>query len=511
VSRWARRCTSAVLTAPSAAGYHRRSTTRRAGDPVDTAAVVRNSAGVANGRPVETSAAAGGRGAVPRAPGPGGRPLEDQLRPFEADPLGFLEQVRAAHGDVVRLQLWPEVCHLVSDPDEVQRLLVTEADRYHAQAGPERDDVTAALRFHQLVREALHGDDGVTSLVPVMVDALVGWLDAVDERVEATPGPPLDMAHESAVAMLDLLGRALLDEDLRSVHGRGDGAGQVADLDELARAFVTSAAVGAPHRAVSAYQLLERRSMPADPVVEEAAATIAATVRGLIAARRARGPGDDLLSRIVFDDDTGAADRLRSDDQVEAAVAVLLVAGHSAPASALAWTMHLVGRHPEVRDRLEREVDEVLGDRPPGAGDLAGLRTVRAVLMEAMRLYPPVWLLVPRLASEPDEIGGHLVPAGTKVLVSPWVLHRHPAVWDRPEDFDPDRFARREPRAYLPFGAGPWGCVGARLGMVQTRLALALLVQRFRWSAAGDGDVTPDPHLALWPRGGLPLAVERRA
>jgi cytochrome P450 len=187
-----------------------------------------------------------------------------------------------------------------------------------------------------------------------------------------------------------------------------------------------------------------------------------------------------------------------------------LVAAHSAPASALAWTAHAVAGHPDVRDRLEGEIDSVLGGRPPVPGDLRELRFTRAVLREAMRLYPPVWLLLPRRTVGPEVVGGYTLGAGTKVLVSPWVLHRHPRLWDRPTAFDPDRFEAGEPRGYLPFGAGPWGCVGAQLGLVQTRLALAMLVQRFRWTPHGAGEVMPDPQLALWPRNGLPVVLTRR-
>jgi enediyne biosynthesis protein E7 len=218
----------------------------------------------------------------------------------------------------------------------------------------------------------------------------------------------------------------------------------------------------------------------------------------------------DLLTRLVFDHRSDAPNRLRTDAEVEAAVAVLLVAGHSAPASALVWTMHLVAQHPDVRDRLEAEVDAVLGDRPPGPTDLSQLRYTRAVLKEAMRLYPPVWLLLPRRTAVAEQIGGYDIAAGTKVLVSPWVLHRHPRLWEDPDRFNPDRFAQREPRAYLPFGAGPWGCVGAQLGLTHTRLTLAMLVQRFRWAPVPDHPVVPDPQLALWPRDGLPLTLTRR-
>src|SRR5690349_17345100 len=127
---------------------------------VDSAGAMRHSAGTVPGpdAPVPPTAPAGA------APGPGGNPLHDHLRPFEADPLDFLTRVQREHGDVVRLRLWPDVCHLVSDPDEVTRLLVTEAHRFHPEPdGTSLEAIGPAPRFHQLARSVLHGDAGVTA------------------------------------------------------------------------------------------------------------------------------------------------------------------------------------------------------------------------------------------------------------------------------------------------------------------------------------------------------------
>jgi cytochrome P450 len=441
-------------------------------------------------------------------PGPGGNPL-DQLRAFEASPLEFLDEVSRNYGDVVRLRFWPELYHLISDPEAVRRVLVTEADRYHSIPSPARsapatdgaaranDHISPADRFHQLARGVFHGSEGVSSMVPEMTSTIDSWMS----RWEPTNDDrrAVDIADEMSKLTLAVLGRAVLRIDATT------------EVHALAEAFRVGATVGSLQHSVSVYQALEQAGRPADRELAAAQAVIDAFVQQTIEVRRRSGhEGSDLLTRLVFDPDTDDPDRLRDDQEVRDVISVLLIAGHSAVASALTWTFHLLARHPAVRARLEREVDTVLGRRRPTADDLRDLRYTRMVLLESMRLFPPVWLLLPRRVSTADRIGGHAMPAGSKIAISPWVLHHHPALWPRPTVFDPERFARPEPRAYLPFGAGPWACVGAQFGLTEARLVVAMAVQRYRWHAPPGPPPVADPQVALWPRDGLAVSFEVR-
>jgi cytochrome P450 len=181
---------------------------------------------------------------------------------------------------------------------------------------------------------------------------------------------------------------------------------------------------------------------------------------------------------------------------------------------ALAWTWYLLARHPEIAARLAAQVDEVLGDRCPGFDDLARLPLARMAVEEAMRLYPPVWG-VGRQAIAEDTVGGYRLPAGAVVNLSPWVTHRHPAVWSDPDRFDPDRFAPEQaagrPRfAYFPFSGGPRQCIGETFALVEAQIVVAMVLQRFRLGLRPGQVVEPEAHLTLRPRGGLPMTVEPR-
>jgi cytochrome P450 len=189
----------------------------------------------------------------------------------------------------------------------------------------------------------------------------------------------------------------------------------------------------------------------------------------------------------------------------------LLLAGHETTASTLSWTFHLLGRHPQVWDRLHAEVVEVLGDRLPTYEDIPRLKYTSMVLQEVMRLYPPVWIL-PRQAREPDEIGGYHVPAGADVLICPYTLHRHPGLWTEPDRFDPDRFdtghaSGRARYAYIPFGAGPRVCIGSGLGLLEATIVTACVVRELRLATVPGYEVRAEPMLTLRVRGGLPMTV----
>src|SRR5262249_3699566 len=152
-----------------------------------------------------------------------------------------------------------------------------------------------------------------------------------------------------------------------------------------------------------------------------------------------------------------------SDTELSDELQALLVAGHTTTASALAWTWHKLSEHPQVRGQIEEESRAVLAGRAPGLDDLPRLGYTRRVIAEVLRLYPPPWLTA-RTPTEDDELGGYRIPAGSLVLLSPYVTHRHPAVWAAPERFDPNRFApeasaARPAFAYFPFGGGPRRCI----------------------------------------------------
>jgi cytochrome P450 len=203
------------------------------------------------------------------------------------------------------------------------------------------------------------------------------------------------------------------------------------------------------------------------------------------------------------------------DRQLSDEIVTLIVAGHETVATALTWTFHLLGQHPQVLLDLQAEVDSVLGDRRPGFADLPALTLTRQVVDEALRLYPPAWV-ISRRALAPGELLGREIPVGSYVFVSPYVLQRTATWWPNPDRFDPTRFAPEaqgvgsQRFAYIPFGAGPNLCIGRDLALLEAVLVVAAVVQRFELTPVADHQVRLDPLVTIRPKGGLPMRIRRR-
>jgi cytochrome P450 len=189
------------------------------------------------------------------------------------------------------------------------------------------------------------------------------------------------------------------------------------------------------------------------------------------------------------------------------------MAGHETTANSLAWTWYLLSQTPDVEARLHHELDTVLGGRLPALDDVAKLPYTRAVFEEALRLYPPVPILS-RQALGDEVIRGRRIKTGELLLVVPWLLHRHKRIWDKPDQFIPERFLPGAPArpkgSYVPFSTGPRICAGAAFGLTEAILCLATLAQRFRLQLQPGSVVMPVCRLTLRPGKHLPMTVHPR-
>jgi len=245
----------------------------------------------------------------------------------------------------------------------------------------------------------------------------------------------------------------------------------------------------------------------------------AAVIRGLItrltegrAAEIAAGLApDDLATKIMVTADPMTGQRFATAEMVDQ-VAIFFLAGHETSASALAWALYLLATHPEVQDRVAAEAAS-LGDAPDFS-QLSRLKFTRDVFREALRLYPPVPMMV-RQNLRPEEMRGRRVRRGAQIVLSPWHLHRHERIWTAPDDFDPDRWTREDNRAcardaYMPFSSGPRVCTGAGFAMVEGVVLLALLVRAFRFAPVAGKVPVPVAHLTVRAKEGISLHVNPR-
>jgi cytochrome P450 len=179
------------------------------------------------------------------------------------------------------------------------------------------------------------------------------------------------------------------------------------------------------------------------------------------------------------------------------------IAGTETTGTALTWTCYLLASHPALEERLRAESLEAVGTRQPVLADLEKLGFAKRAFLEAIRLYPPAWAMI-RFLEQPREFQGFRIPEKSRVMVSPYVTHRHPKFWDEPERFDPDRFtpersAGRPRFAYFPFGGGGHQCIGSDLAAMEAQLILTMIAQRYRLELDGPQRIRARPAIALAP------------
>jgi len=242
------------------------------------------------------------------------------------------------------------------------------------------------------------------------------------------------------------------------------------------------------------------------------------TVRDIVAARNAQiaageTPPPDLLSALIAarDPENGVG---LSETEVGANIVTFIGAGHETTANVLTWSLYLLSRAPEILAEVEREAEAAGDDVVAAALDGDRLAMTRAVIEEAMRLYPPVATLT-RSAIAADVAAGIDIPKGALVVIPPYVIHRHKRLWDEPSAFRPERFlpgAREsiDRYAYLPFGAGPRICIGMQFAMVEAMIVLATLARTLRFSHVGEAEPEPQQRITLRPKGGMPMTVAVR-
>ncbi len=448
------------------------------------------------------------------APGPPGGEMLRSIGQMRRDPLAFLVRMRAEHGDVLQFPIPAPATYLVSDPDAVRRVLVTNARAYGKRTpqysslslvtgeGLLTADMAAWRPQRTLVQPAFHRSslDLVARHVADAVDRLMATWRYLDGHVVDADAAMMHLA-------LEVVGESLFGSDLSG------------EADELARATLDALDV-VVKKARSPLQVPLSVPTPTNVVLRRAVARLDATVDAMLAERARRPlaegePARDMLDLLLaaHGDDGSTLSQAQVRDQI----VTFIVAGHETVASALTWAWSLLADDAEVLARLRAEVEVTSGGDAPGIDDLPRLPFTAAVLDEVLRLYPPAWL-VTRRSLEPDELGGVEVPADALIIVSPWIVHRDERLWPDPERFDPDRFldehgARRRDlvasSAYLPFGAGPRLCIGRDMALLEGILVLASLVTKVDLER-----VEPPPRavplVTVRPDHGLPLRLKVR-
>lgn len=441
---------------------------------------------------------------LPLPPSPRPRYPGEFLGLLARDHLALFRRM-ARSGDVVQVRLGRERLTLLNHPADIQRMLATEQRSFVKGRALGRvklllgeglltSEGARHLRHRRLMQPAFHRDR-VATYGAVMAEyarqTVAAWQD----------GALLDVHDEMMGLTRAIAGKTLFDLDV------GHDPGGVQETIALSLKLYRYAVLPCGG-------LVEYLPIPFVRRVQRARARLNAWLADTIGARRAHG-GDraDLLSLLLAArDEDGSA---MSDQEVRDELVTLLLAGHETTAVALSWTWYLLSSHAAVQAKLRAELDTVLEGRLPTAADTARLPYTRMVLAEAMRLYPPAWILE-RRAVRDFHASGCRVPAGSLVFASPFLVHRDGRWWDDPERFDPERWlpgrdANRPKFAYFPFGAGTRVCIGEQFAWLEGMLILATVAQKWWLTHEPTHRVAMDPLVTLRPKFGMCMRVSKRA
>jgi cytochrome P450 len=419
-----------------------------------------------------------------------------------ANPVQVLSRYTELFGDTFRFYLGGiKEAIVTTDPAVIQHVLKTNAENY------QKSEIQVKRMGHFLGKGLLttHGEAWRTqrrliqkgfdrkqleALSAIMQDSLAESLRDFDRQVRVGPVDiyPHLMKMTFAMVARSLFGAKLKDQDIDLVS----------DTICTVQGFIVRQTLQPylnPWFEVSG-ELRRHEDMRtrADGILLE-----------YIRERRHQAPGHDLLQTLMdarYSDGEGMSDELVLSESMQ-----LLVAGHETSSNALSWLLYLLSSHPDCLESVRQEFDSVLGDAPLSFGDVPKLQFATQVIQEALRLYPPFWM-VDRMAVADDRAGDIVIPRGSTVIVFVYGAHHAPRSWQSPESFDPERFTKaneklQTPFTYLPFGAGPRGCIGGNYAMLQILMILSQLLRTYDFQLIPGQRIEARPMVILRPKHGI--------
>ena len=410
-------------------------------------------------------------------PGPARLPYIGNLLSLRQDPLGYLQRLQRTYGNMATIYFGKNPAVILFRPEYVRYVLV-EHPRDFSNRGVLRNDnddgfaseglLTIDGEKHRQQRRAVQ-----PAFHKKQVEGYASIINQYTQEVLKTwyPGDRIDMSRAMQELTLRIVSKCLFSIDLSS------------QLGPLSDAF--DGVIGSSTS--MAEDLLNIRiDNPITGYGKRMAATrqLDMLIYTLIAQRRDDDREyNDVLSMLMSAQSGEEPDTKLTEKQIHDHILTFLAAGHETTAITLVWTFYLLSQYPQVRIKLQEEIRSVLVGREPTADDLARIPYLDWVLDESMRLYPPAWLQM-RFVAKESEIDGVKLPVGTLLILSQWVMHRLPEIWQDAEVFKPERWdpANEQdiaPGAYFPFGGGPRTCIGMPLAQLEARIILASILQRY--------------------------------
>ncbi len=423
--------------------------------------------------------------------------------------LEFLQDLQRNIGDIARFQLGTQGIWLLSHPDYIRDVLVTNQKKFMKGRGIQMmkrllgeglltSEGETHLRQRRLVQPAFH-----RQRVATYADTMVNYGEKLRTHWSSLPAnEPIEMSYEMMRLTLMIAGKTLFDADVE------DEASEVSQA--LTQTMVMMERVTNPLAG-----FLARLPLPSNRRFEKGKAKLDEIIYRIIAERRKSNVDHgDFLSMLMMSRDEEGGTGQMSDEQVRDEALTIFLAGHETTATGLTWTWYLLSQNPEVEAKLHAEIDSVLQGRLPTFEDLPKLRYAEMVFAESMRVLPPVWMIGRRAITE-HEIAGQKIKEGDLILMNQFIVQHDERWFPEPNKFDPERWTpelkeARPKFSYFPFGGGTRVCIGEAFAWMEATLVLVTLAQQWKAKLAPGHIVEPHPLVTLRPKHGMKMILEKR-
>jgi cytochrome P450 len=464
-------------------------------------------------------------------PGPTYKLPGKLLRQFIRDPINTLSTIAREYGEISYFKLGPEHVYLINNPDYIEKVLIYDHRNFKkgrrlqtAKIVLGEGLVTSEGDFHnhqrRLIQPIFHPKQ-------IMIYSNIMTDYAVRMRNRWKDVSTIDISEEMMRLTLGIICKSVLNYDVES------------EAQEVGTALTTVRNYSKRLQSPIGQVLNKIPILPAPKKAREARKKLDSLVYGLITDRRQQEESgnemryDDLLSRLMQAQESNTANHVSnngisststspaftsdgkmSDKQVRDEVMTIFIAGHETTSNALTWTFYLLSQYSNVERKLHDEIELVLGNRIPTADDIPKLQYTEMVLRESMRIYPPVWTMGRRVEND-YSVGEYTVPAGSSILMCQYVMHHDPRYYEKPEEFNPDRwtddFKARLPRfSYFPFGGGIRGCIGEPFAWMEGVLIIATIAQEWSMHLVPSQRIKLDPAITLRSKYGMKMKLSQR-
>lgn len=437
-------------------------------------------------------------------PGPPADIIGGHLLSMRRDVLAFLSN-NMQYGDLTHLKFLKYDAYQINHPDLIGQVLTKDNAIWHKSVvykhtlkdylgtGLLNSDGDFWRRQRKLMQPAFH-----INRISAYADTMVNYTQRMLNDWQ--DGEVRDIADDMMQVTLYVVGKTLFDTDFRTEAGRVSEAldYMLADIIDASQTIIRL-----PDWIPTPKRIRKQRTI----------ALLNQVVLPMIEARRISGEdrGDLLSMLLTAEDESGQG---MSDEQIRNEALTLVLAGHETTANSLTWTLYLLSQNPDIAERLQEEIDAVIGNRLPTLADLKNLTYTEQVIKEGMRIYPAVWS-VARQTKEATQLGDYAIGKYATAVIPIWAVHHDERWYPNPWSFEPERWADERadavPRyAYLPFGGGPRICIGNSFAMMEAQLILVSILQQFKLTHAEGHKVVPEPLVTLRPKYGMKMRLEKR-